>query len=340
MTVNESLVTEIEEAVVQSIEDEKGFEDAEKETQKETAFSKEEVKDGEVKEQEDDGEQKEVKEVTEEINGDGEEVADDGNEEGEGEETESVQATSNLEKLPTISEGVLGLAVQAGFSITEANSFGSEDTLLKVIQMVTDKNEPAKEKDKEQQTPFLSDLPELNPEQYEPEAIETFNKMRDAIQQQQETIDKLVQGTQQFQENQAAQNEREAESWFDQKIAGLGKNYEKTLGQGSYGDLNQGSSQLAKRDEIVDHISLMAAGYESTGRKSPSFDVLFDQATKFVLQDDMSKVKEKQLSDRLRKRATQHIARGDTEKLGSLETEEASDAELAGKIQKQFFNGQ
>ena len=239
----------------------------------------------------------------------------------------------------------MSLAVQAGLSIADANSFSDDQTLLKVIQIANQttqrligKDEPAKEEEK-QQVPLLDDLPKLDPEQYEPEAIETFNKMREAIQKQQEVIDQLVQGTQKFQENQAVQNEREIESWFDQRVAGLGKNYETALGQGSYGNLNQGSSQIAKRDEIAEHISLMAAGYESTGRKSPSLDALFDQATKFILQDEMNGVKEKQLSDRLGKRAKQHIARNGTENLGSLETEEASTAELASMIEKKFYKG-
>ena len=344
MTVNESLVTEIEKAVEQTIEDEKGFEETEEKTTEVVAEKeKEEGKgvEGEKKDEsnEDDESRRENDEgVAKGVSED--ESEGTAEEDGKGKEGESgeAQATSGSVEVPVISEGVLGLAVQAGFSLSEAKSFGSEGTLLKVIQMVADRKEPAK-KEEQKQVPLLGDLPELDPEQYEPEAIETFKKMKDAIQKQQEVIEQLVQGTQQFQENQAAQNEREIESWFDQKVTGLGKNYEKTLGQGSYGDLSQGSSQIAKRDQIAEHISLLAAGYESTGRKSPSLDVLFDQATKFVLQDEMSGVKERQLSDRLRKRAKQHIARNGTEKLGSPETEEASDVELADRIDSQFFKG-
>ncbi len=336
MTVNESLVTEIEKAVEQTIEDEKGFE----EKNQEEITPKEEVNDeGQEKvKDENEDESAGVGEAGSSTDDEGLEAGIQENAEGEEKDPKEVPTALDPGKPPAISEGVLGLAAQAGFSAAEAQSFGSEGTLLKVIQMVADRKEPVK-KEEQKQVPLLGDLPELDPEQYEPEAIETFKKMKDAIQKQQEVIEQLVQGTQQFQENQAAQNEREIESWFDQKVTGLGKNYEKTLGQGSYGDLSQGSSQIAKRDEIAEHISLLAAGYESTGRESPPLDVLFDQAAKFILQDDISEVKERQLSDRLRKRAKQHIARNGTEKLSSMETEEASDRELAGEIDSKFFKG-
>ncbi len=344
MTVNESLVTEIEKAVEQTIEDEKGFEETEEKTIEVVAEKeKEEGKEVEGEKKDESNEDDESRRETDEgvakgvSEDESEGTAEEDGERKEG-DPEGSQTTPEPTEAPVISEGVLGLAVQAGFSLSEAKSFGSEATLLKVIQMTAARIEPVKEEE-QKQVPLLGDLPELDPEQYEPEAIETFKKMKEAILKQQETIEQLAQGTQKSQENQAAQNEREIESWFDHKVAGLGKNYEKALGQGSYGSLNQGSSQIAKRDEIAEHISLLAAGYESTGRRSPSLDVLFDQATKFILQDDISEVKERQLSDRLRKRAKQHIARNGTEKLSSMETEEASDRELAGEIDSKFFKG-
>ncbi len=344
MTVEEVLATEIEAAVEESLETEKGFEGTEAKQEE----AGEDVKiTGDLnstsglaapeEEGKEEGKQNDNEGASEGVDENKSGGPAGENEEGTEGESGDAQAASGSIETPAISEGVLGLAVQAGFSLSEAKSFGSEQTLLKVIQIVGEKNTPAKEKGEESQASLLSDLPKLDPEQYEPEAIETFNKMRDAIQKQQETIEQLVQGNQQSQENQAAQNEREIIAWFDGKVAGLGKQYEKTLGEGSHGSLNQGSSQHAKREEIADHINLLAAGYASTGRESPSLDVLFDQATKFVLQDEMSGVKEKELSDRLRNRAKQHVARTGSTKVGTLETAEASEKELVDKIDQQFF---
>ncbi len=344
MTVEQALVTEIEAAVEQSIEDEKGF----KETEVKQEEAGEDVKiTGDLdsvsglaapeEERKEEGKQNDNERASEGVdeNESGGTVEKD--EEGkEGDSGES-QATSGSVEAPAISEGVLELAVQAGLSVAEAQTFGSDQTLLTAIQIIGKKSTPVAEENKEKQTSLLSDLPKLDPEQYEPEAIETFNKMKDAIQKQQETIEQLWQETQTSQANQAAQNEREITAWFDQKVAGLGKQYEKALGEGSHGSLNQGSSQYAKREEIADHISLMAAGYTSTGREVPSLDTLFEQATKFVLQDEMSEVKEKELSNRLRKRATQHINRTGSKKIETLETAEASEKELVSRIDQQFF---
>ena len=339
MTVEEALVTEIEAAVEQSIEDEKGFkETVEGEGKQEEGNQEEkeeEIKKG--KEGKEEGKQNDNERVAEGVDENESDGTVEKDEEGKEGVAGEAQATSGSVEAPVISEGVLGLAIQSGFSVAEAQTFGSDQTLLTAIQIIGKKSTPVAEENKEKQTSLLSDLPKLDPEQYEPEAIETFNKMKDAIQKQQETIEQLVQGTQQFQENQAAQNEREITAWFDGKVTGLGKQYEKALGEGSHGSLNQGSSQYAKREEIADHISLMAAGYTSTGREVPSLDTLFEQATKFVLQDEMSEVKEKELSNRLRKRATQHINRAGSEKVETPETAEASERELVSQIDKQFF---
>ncbi len=82
---------------------------------------------------------------------------------------------------------------------------------------------------------------------------------------------------------------------------------------------------------------MLAAGYASTGRESPSLDILFDQAAKFILQDEMNGVKEKELSDRLGKRAKQHITRVSSKNVETPETAEASEKELVNQIDKQFF---
>ncbi len=340
MTIEKSIATEIEEAVEQSIQDDKGSGETE-EKQKDSIVAAAEEKEVEPEEnkdesnEDDESRQRDDEEVVGEISET--ESGGTSNEDGRGEEgePEGSQATPGSPEAPAISEGALELAIRSGFTVTEANSFGNENTLLKAVQIINEKT-PVRES-KEEKTKLLSDLPDLDPEQYEPEAIETFKKMKGAIQEQQKAIEQLVQETQASNANQAAQNEREITAWFDQKIAGLGDGYEKALGKGSHGSLSRGSSQFAKREEIADHINLMAAGYSSTGREQPSLDSLFDQSAKFILRDEANEAKEKKLSDRLGKRAKQHIARNSTEKVGSVMTEEVFESELASEIESKFF---
>ncbi len=336
MTFDKSIAEEIETAVEQSIEDEKGFEDAEEKKEGGAAAvveDKEADPEAKAKESHKDDDKGATEEVQDDESG-GSSGEDEGGKEGE---PETAQTTPGPTETPVISEGALELAIRSGFTVAEANSFGNENTLLKAVQIINEKGTPAAEESKEEKANLLGDLPKLDPEQYEPEVIASFDKMRDAIQEQQKVIEQLKQETQVSQANQSAQAERELVAWFDGKVAGLGKQHTKTLGEGSHGSLNQGSSQYAKREEIVDHINLLSAGYASTGREAPPLDTLFDQAAKFVLQDEIGSIKEKKLSDRLSKRAGQHLARPNSEKVGTLETAEASEKELVSKIDKQFF---
>ncbi len=346
MTVEKELVSEIEEAVEQSIEDNKSFVETEEKEYEPTA---QEVYEADLVEAEEANKKEENKKSNEEGQRDDEEVVGEisetesggtSNEDGRGKEgePEGSQATPGSPEAPAISEGALELAIRSGFTVTEANSFGNENALLKAVQIINERSVPAA-KVEEKKELLLSDLPDLDSEQYEPEAIETFKKMKGAIQEQQKAIEQLTQEAQASNANQAAQNEREITAWFDRKIAGLGDGYEKALGKGSHGSLSRGSSQFAKREEIADHINLMAAGYSSTGREQPSLDSLFDQSAKFILRDETNEAKEKKLSDRLRKRAKQHIARNSTEKVGSVMTEEAAESELASEIESKFFKG-
>ena len=353
MTVEKELVSEIEAAVDQSIEDAKGFQEVE-EKQAETETPKEEVlvetavfsddpnateSDHEDKFNEDnESGRKESEAVTEEASGTESGATADSDGKGKEREPEGLKATPESLEVPVIGEGALELAIRSGFTVAEANSFGNEQTLLKAVQIINEKTPVGvAEKEHVEKELLLSDLPKLDPEQYEPEVIASFKKIKDAYQKQQETIEQLVQETQASQANQHAQAGRELVAWFDGKVAGLGKQHIKTLGEGSHDSLNQGSSQYAKREEIADHINLLSAGYAGIDRESPPLDVLFDQAAKFVLQDEIGEIKEKKLSDRLSKRAGQHLARPSSEKVGTLETAEAAEKELAGQIDKQFF---
>ena len=342
MTVEKELVSEIEAAVEQSVQDDKGFEEPEEKQEGVAVVTAEEKEVGPEEKQDESNEddesgQKDDEEITGEIRKD--ESGGIVGEVGAGEEgdPEEAKAASGTAAAPIISEGVLELAVQSGLSVAEAKTFGNDQILLKAIQILRPISGTEKKEESTEQVLLLSDLPDLDPEQYEPEVIASFKKMKGAIQEQQKVLEQIVQETQASQANQATQNEREITAWFDGKVTGLGNDYEKTLGKGSHGSLDRGSSQYAKREEIADHISLMAAGYSSTGREVPPLDVLFDQAAKFVLQDEMNGKKEKQLSDRLRKRATQHINRAGSENVGTPKTAESSEAELASMIEKTFF---
>lgn len=240
---------------------------------------------------------------------------------------------------PQISDFALTQAIQAGFTIEEARAFGSDKLLHSAIDKVIRAQEKQTKTEtpiqEEQQEDILALLPELDPEQYEPEVIKAFDAVKDVIKKQQEVIQGLVANSKQesISRQQAAMNE--LESWFDKQVCSLGEDFEDVLGKGNYSSLDRSSPQRAKRDEIANQAAILIAGYQKTGQQPPPREEVFHAAAKLVLGEEFQKVKEKKISAELEKRSKQHIQRagGNKQKTNGNPLEET-----AALLDQKFFS--
>lgn len=330
MATEQDLTTEIESAVsateVESKEEETKAEETEE--TKETGET-EETK--EVEEPEETEETKEVEE-SEEAEGDGEtKEAKEGDEEDKGQtqilpdgKVEPIASTPSR-----LSDEVLTRAARAGLSVSDAREFGSEAALLRVVDSMEAKAAPGAKDDP------LDSLPKLDPEQYDEDVIKTFDTLKDVVRGQRDQIELLMSG--QTHREQMIQNgvTQELEQWFDGSIEKLGEDFAITLGKGGHASLKPGSSQLAKRESIADQIGILKAGYEAAGREAPSRDELFNTATRSILGDEFQTIRDRKITDELKSRRKQHIARPGSVK---VKQERPVDEEVAASLDEKYFS--
>ena len=229
---------------------------------------------------------------------------------------EEVVPSTSEEKVQ-ISDTALTRAVQAGFSLEEARSFTNEDSLNRVVDRViaTRAQDAAKEESNELKTSLLDNLPKLDPEEYTPEFIEVYDKLTAVIRSQQEALDKFQQQQEQTIQATQAASAKEAEQWFDERVASLGKDFAEALGEGGYSSLAPGSTQLANRDKVANQVAVMLAGYQQTGQTPPPRDEIFDAAARLVLHNEYQKIEEQKLSEELKSRSKQHMQRAESQKV-------------------------
>lgn len=238
---------------------------------------------------------------------------------------------------PAISDFALTKAVYAGLNIEDARNFPSDDALLRVIESVESAKQVAKKPEETQEEDPFAALPKLDPDAYEPEVVQTFEKLTDIVRQQHETIKSL-----QTHQNESSQSNYQAaaneiESWFNGQVKNLGDEFHETLGVGDYGALPKGSSQLAKRDELASQMAVLVSGYQASGRPMPAREKLFDAAVRVVLGDELSKIRESKLSKELEKRSNQHIARVGGKKASPANSVSPLD-EVAQILDSKFFS--
>lgn len=337
MSVSDELVSEINEAISQSVEsraevagdgadgdnpagDDPAGEDREERGERDP--------EGEEGREEDEG--------SADADGDGEGPE----QEGEQEQEERGEQESGR---PTLSDDVLQRAVQAGISLADARTFASDQSLLRVIDSVNRVAKPIVDQrreteqtreNEEKKVDPLDGLPELDPEIYNPEIIATFETFKGVIRKQNEALKEFRSQQQEIAQRGAAEQAREAEQWFNERVNTLGEDFADALGTGDYGTLAPGSSQRARRDAIADQVAVLLAGYQASGRQTPPRNEVFDAAARLVLTDEFATLKEKKLSDKLSKRSKQHISRagGKTEKQKRNPAEET-----AALLDRKFF---
>lgn len=264
-----------------------------------------------------------------------------GDEEGAGEGTSESEGAEQKEAIPVISDEALTLAVQAGMSAHVARSFSNDEDLLEVIEVVKGAGELVEPEPEAAPDP-LDAIPDLDPEQYDEKAIAQFAAYKDILRKQQTEIAELREGQASAgeiaQQTSRAASDREIKDWFEDKVQKLNETLgDDTLGAGDYGSLERGGPQVVAREKLARQTAVLVAGYEATGHQSPPREEIFDSAARLVFGDKYRALHEKDISDKLGKRAGQHVRRvgGKTNNTNSQDPME----ETAALIDAKFFSG-
>ncbi len=239
--------------------------------------------------------------------GEDETVSDDAADESKSDQDKIVAA---------ISDAVLTEAVRHGIPIEDARLFPSDAALGRAIQAVRKSIadlSPKPESKSEDDVDILASLPTLDADKFEPEVVGAFTALKDVIAKQQEQIKGLSQRTREYAEEATTLNARAAQNeltvWFDAQVEKLGEDFKDVLGIGATDGLLPSSSQRAMRDQLAQRTAALMAGYRAIGINPPSRDEVFAEASKLVLADKYSAIREQKLTDSLKKRSKQHIQR-------------------------------
>jgi hypothetical protein len=283
---------------------------------------------GEAEGTPDDNETEDVQPKAEEVEGDAE---------GDTGGSESTQST--LPAPVEISDIALTLAAQAGIGVDVARSFGSEEDLLNMVEVLNNaQGDKALEEEAAEPDPL--DSLNLDPAVYDETVISTFNAMKQELKNQREELatTKADQATATERADQARyeSEQRETATWFESEIQELNKTLgDDTLGVEDYSTIDRGGPQFAAREKLAQQTAVLFAGYEATGQQTPSRSDIVKAAARLVFGDEYKAQADKELGAKLGKRGGQHISRVGGKK-SPTNTLDPID-ETADMIDRRFF---
>jgi hypothetical protein len=240
---------------------------------------------------------------------------------------------------------ILTRAVRAGLSLDDAQAFPNDQTLALVCgrleQAASELEETRKavEKTKEE-TPEddpLDVFGGLDPEEFDPDTIKLLGTLADQIRTQRDEIKSLRSGQEGVANANQAAAAQEIESWFDAQVAGLGKDFHNTLGEGGYRTLQQGSPHLAARDAVAEQMAVMLAGYSAVGRVPPPREEVFGTAVSIILGDQIAKQKEAAVQRDLRNLSKQHLHKGRSSREKQSEPDTDPEGAVARLVDETYF---
>lgn len=231
--------------------------------------------------------------------------------------------------VPSLSDDLLARAAGAGLSLTDARTFSSDAVLEQFLTEIEAAQSAAAAEDIAVPADPFADLPKLDPDVHDAGVIEKFDRLTDIIKgertanQAMEERLQTIEGQQQ-ETLQASERAKAAEmgDWFDKQCSGLGEDFTGAIGTGKTASLESGGTQWTNREQIAKQTAVLISGYQAEGLESPPRNELFETAARFVLQNEYQQIHEKNLSNKLEKRATQHIERVGGRKASASQTPE------------------
>ncbi len=348
--VSEELVNEIDQAVEEVIVVSEGSKEevsvpSSKENPEETKTTSEETKTT-SKDTQENTEGDTQQETQEDIQGNdpSEDTPEDSEEDTPKDTLKEDTAPQLSPQQPSFQQKSLVRAMSNGLTLSEARSFGSDEELnyfsgkLELNARSVESNQ--KQQEQEVVDPF-ADLPKLDPESFDPEVVEMFDKLVGIVKDQHTTIQDYSTQQEQFQnqylETSQATNQAEVETWFDSQVESLGDDFKDVLGEGKYNALDKESPHFKNRDAIASQMSVLLAGYNAQGFPIPPREEVFGMATRSVLSGKFSELKSNELSNKLKEQSKQHIQRANKPPSTVAKTPDEEDAEIASLIDEQFF---
>ena len=236
---------------------------------------------------------------------------------------------------PKPSNDTITRAIRAGLSIEDAQSFQSEAALSRVVASIETARRPMEVPESQvEEEDIFSQLPTLNPDDYEEDVIKMYDSLTAIMKKQQETINELKGRTEQSAASSRDAIALDTSKWFDEQVSKLGDEFADSLGTGGYHDLDRSTPQFAKRDELANQCAVLIAGYRASGQQLPPRDEVFSRAASIVLKDNYLKAHEKKLSSELADRKSQHIARASS---ANSKSKGDTAADVAAMLDAKFF---
>lgn len=306
-SVPAAVVTEIDEAIGQAIEEKKSDEAPASEE------SAAEEKPASVEDTPKEGEEDPAVQ--------GDEETDESDQEPQGEESPVADAEGEEgSPSPEVerSDELVTRAVRSGMSLRDAKAIVSQDAdaLERQIQLLEKASQPQGDKASEGEGDAsagvgagvgadpLEGIPDLDPEVYDENIVAGFKAMKSVIKQQSETIQQLSSGGE--------------KSWFNKQVESL----------------KMGNLDGAKQAKLNDQFDALKAGYAAQGKEVDD-GVAFQQATQLVLGDDIEAAAEADKGKKLKQRAKLQ-----TNRPGGPAVKPKGDplTEIAEEINQEFFN--
>ncbi len=209
------------------------------------------------------------------------------------------------EELPGHDEVLLERAVRAGLSLSDAKSMPDSTALSNVISRLEAPKETKVPVETKAPVDPLSELADLDPEEYPEEVVEYLKGIKGVVSEQQKTIQGL---TQQQQQAKRSAKANQFVNWFDAQVEGLGGDYKDTFGEGRRENLND-STQVKARDRIVYFMDVVHNDAKREGRQIPNDGEIFNLAVDMAFPDKANKIKGQKVAESSIKRSRQVLNR-------------------------------
>ena len=203
------------------------------------------------------------------------------------------------DSVPVIEDALLERAIKAGMSLADAKAVSNSAALENIISRMEgnesqDDGGVAGAEDKADDEDLLSKIPDLDPDEYPEEVVETFKMMKSVLKEQQEKISSLT-GSQQSDEGQ------QFIAWFDSEINGLGDDFTEVFGNVDSGSISE--TQVEARKKVARHMDLVVQDLRADGKQIPSDRDILRMAVDSAFPERVIEKKGKAIANAARNRA-------------------------------------
>jgi hypothetical protein len=219
-----------------------------------------------------------------------------------------------------LSGAMIDRALDAGLTEDQANALGV-DALTGILDRLDQqaaelaKNVPDTEPATESETPKVEPYKlKLDPDLHEDDVVLAFNEMNEHYAGLMQTMSERLG---RMEQTHTAAAEAERTTRMDRMFKDLGKEWEDVYGKGSTSKMSRRSDGYKARDEVEQHMKVLAAGYKAQGRQVPDEADLFMRAHRGTHGDKQATISQTRKAEKVRNRQGQFVARPSHRRTGS-----------------------